>query len=382
MRVERLSWLLPDCGELAKLKHAEPDLIIYFGSRASLASGAAFEQLKATCPGAMILGCTTGGQIHEHDAVDDEITGVAIRFDETKIRLVSEMVGSSADSRTCGRAIGERLLAPDIAGIFILSDGLNVNGSELVAGITEMIGPHVPLTGGLAGDGSRFEETLVGANCAPQSRMVAGIGFYGNAIRIGHGSAGGWDVFGPWRKVTRSQGNVLFELDGEPALDLYERYLGDEAEGLPGTGLLFPLQIQNPDNADHRIVRTILAVDRDKRSLTFAGDIPVGWSAQLMRGNFDRLSRGAADAARQATEGFADGQATNGVALLVSCIGRRLLMGQRVSEEIEAAGAVLGTQFARLGFYSYGEISPHAVSGICELHNQTMTITTITEFAA
>jgi hypothetical protein len=175
---------------------------------------------------------------------------------------------------------------------------------------------------------------------------------------------------------------VLFELDGEPALDLYERYLGDEAEGLPGSGLLFPLQIQNPDNADHRIVRTILAVDRDKRSLTFAGDVPEGWSAQLMRGNFDRLSRGAADAARQATEGLADGQATNGVALLVSCIGRRLLMGQRVYEEIEAAGAVLGTQFARLGFYSYGEISPHAVSGICELHNQTMTITTITEIAA
>jgi hypothetical protein len=382
MHVERLLWLLPDCGVLAKLKQAEPDLIIYFGSRASLASGAAFEQLKATCPGAMVLGCTTGGQIHEHDAVDDEITGVAIRFDETKIRLVSEMVGSSADSRTCGRAIGERLLAPDLAGIFILSDGLNVNGSELVAGITGVIGRHIPLTGGLAGDGSQFEETLVGANCAPQSRMVAGIGFYGNAIRIGHGSAGGWDVFGPWRTVTRSQGNVLFELDGEPALDLYQRYLGDEAEGLPGAGLLFPLQIQNPDNADHRIVRTILAVDRDKRSLTFAGDVPEGWSAQLMRGNFEHLSRGAADAARQATGGLADGQATNGVALLVSCIGRRLLMGQWVSEEIEAAGAVLGTQFARLGFYSYGEISPHAVSGICELHNQTMTITTITELAA
>jgi hypothetical protein len=382
MHVERLSWLVPDCGELARLQQAEPDLIIYFGSRTALASGAAFAQLQAACPAAMILGCSTGGQIHEHDTVDDEITGVAIRFDATRIRLVSEMVGSSADSRHCGRTIGERLLAPDLAGIFILSDGLNVNGSELVAGITAVIRPHVPLTGGLAGDGSQFEETLVGADCAPKSRMVAGIGFYGSAIRIGHGSAGGWDVFGPWRTVTRSQGNVLFELDGEPALDLYERYLGDEAEGLPGAGLLFPLQIQNPDNADHRIVRTILAVDHDKRSLTFAGDVPERWSAQLMRGNFEHLSRGADDAARQATKGLADGQAANGVALLVSCIGRRLLMGQRVSEEIEAAGAVLGTQFARLGFYSYGEISPHAVSGLCELHNQTMTITTITELAA
>jgi hypothetical protein len=138
----------------------------------------------------MVLGCTTGGQIHEHDAVDDEIAGIAIRFDQTKIRLVSEVAGSPADSRTCGRVIAERLLTPDLAGIFILSDGLNVNGSGLVAGITEVIGPHIPLTGGFAGDGSQFEETLVGANCAPRSRMVAGIGFYGNAIRIGHGSAG------------------------------------------------------------------------------------------------------------------------------------------------------------------------------------------------
>jgi hypothetical protein len=382
MQVERLSWLLPGSGEPARLKQAEPDLLLYFGSRAALASGAAFDELKAACPGAMVLGCTTGGQIHEHDAVDDEITGVAIRFDQTRIRLASETVGSSADSRGCGRAIGERLKAPDLAGIFILSDGLNVNGSELVAGLTAVIGPNVPLTGGLAGDGSQFQETLVGADCAPRSRLVAGIGFYGNAIRIGHGSAGGWDVFGPWRTVTRSAGNVLFELDGEPALNLYERYLGDEAAGLPGAGLLFPLQIQNPDHADHRIVRTILAVDHDQRSLTFAGDVPEGWSAQLMRGNLENLSCGAADAARQATEGLAGGQATDGVALLVSCIGRRLLMGQRVSDEIEAAGSVLGTRFTRLGFYSYGEISPHAVSGICELHNQTMTITTITERAA
>jgi len=381
MHVERLSWPLPDCGELAKLKQAEPDLIIYFGPRAALASGAVFEQLKATYPGAMVLGCSTGGQIHEHDTVDDEITGVAIRFDATRIRLVSEIIGSSADSRSCGGAIGERLRAPDLAGVFVLSDGLNVNGSELVAGIAGAIGPHIPLTGGFAGDGSQFKETLVGANCAPRSRMVAGIGFYGNAIRIGHGSAGGWDVFGPWRTVTRSQGNVLFDLDGEPALDLYERYLGDEAEGLPGTGLLFPLQIQNPDNADHKIVRSIQAIDRDKRSLTFFGDVPERWRAQLMRGNFDRLSCGAADAARQATEGLADGQAADGVALLVSCIGRRALMGQRVSEEVEAAGAVFGTRLVRLGFYSYGEISPHGVCGTSEFHNQTMTITTITELA-
>lgn len=382
MRVEKLVWTTADTRSLEKLAEKKPDLVIYFGSREQLSAPATFAQLFAACPDAILLGCTTGGQIHDHDVVDDEIAGVAIRFDETGIRLVSQTVLSSADSRGCGKRIGEALLGRDLAGIFILSDGLNVNGSELVAGIVEKVGSDIPLTGGLAGDGSQFEETLVGANCLPQPRMVAAIGFYGKAIRIGHGSAGGWDVFGPWRRVTRSRGNVVLELDGEPALNLYERYLGEEAVGLPGTGLLFPLQIKDPLNRDHTIVRTILAIDRDRRSLTFAGDVPEGWQAQLMRGNFDRLSNGAAEAARQATENVEANAARSGVALLVSCIGRRLLMGQRVSEEIEAAGAILGDQFARLGFYSYGEISPHSVSGVCELHNQTMTITTITELAA
>jgi hypothetical protein len=216
---------------------------------------------------------------------------------------------------------------------------------------------------------------------------VAGVGFYGSAIRFGHGCAGGWDLFGPRRQVTRSVGNVLFELDGEPALDLYERYLGPEgSEGLPSSALLFPIQVYDMQCPDSAVVRTVLAIDRDTRSMTFAGDVPQGWTAQLMRGNLDRLSAGAADAARQARNGMAaqnhGAQDTDQrFSILVSCIGRRLLMGQRTSEEVEAAGAELGSDALRLGFYSYGEISPHARSGHCELHNQTMTVTTLAEVA-
>ena len=174
---------------------------------------------------------------------------------------------------------------------------------------------------------------------------------------------------------------MLFEFDGEPALDLYERYLGEEeTRGLPGSGLLFPLRIFDPERPDHDIVRTILAVDRAARSMTFAGDVPEGWTAQLMRGNFDRLAAGAAQAARQAVDG---GGATFGdqLAILVSCIGRRLLMGQNTADELEAASAEFGPKVPQLGFYSYGEISPHRASGVCELHNQTMTVTTIAEAA-
>jgi hypothetical protein len=177
---------------------------------------------------------------------------------------------------------------------------------------------------------------------------------------------------------------VLFELDGEPALDLYERYLGpEESKGLPSSALLFPIQVYDMQSPDSAVVRTVLAIDREARSMTFAGDVPQGWTAQLMRGNLDRLAAGAADAARQAHAGLAAAsgapEKTERLSILVSCIGRRLLMGQRTIEEVEAAGAELGRETLRLGFYSYGEISPHAKSGHCELHNQTMTVTMLAE---
>jgi hypothetical protein len=382
MRAEQVSW-----GKAAGWARDskildKTNLVLYFGSREALANGARYEELRKMFPGAHVIGCSTGGQIRNDDVSDDEIAGVALQFDSTKLQVACEPVGNATSSRACGEAIGAKLAADDLAGIFVLSDGLNVNGSELVAGITSKVGHDVSLTGGLAGDGPNFGETLVGADRAPHSHVVAAVGFYGKTIRIGHGSAGGWDVFGPRRRITRSAGNVLLELDGEPALDLYERYLGeDEVKGLPGTALLFPLQIHDPMRPEHEVVRTILAVDRAARTMTFAGDMPEGWSAQLMRGNFDRLVAGAADAARQACAGIRERADSDAVAVLVSCIGRRLLMGQRTADEVEAAGAELGSRMPRLGFYSYGEISPHAASGVCELHNQTMTVTTIAEAA-
>ena len=379
MRTQQLCWTEARGWHGADVREA--DLVLYFGTRAALASGSRYGELREMFPQAHILGCSTGGQIRNDDIGDDEIAAVALRFDATKLRLAREAAPGPEHSRNCGEAIGRALKADDLAGIFVLSDGLSVNGSELVAGITSVVGSRIPLTGGLAGDGAKFEQTLVGGDCAPQDRTVAAVGFYGSAVRIGHGSAGGWDEFGPRRRITRSKGNVLYELDGQPALDLYERYLGEDAKGLPGTGLLFPLLIRDPAQADHDLVRTILAVDHAARSMTFAGDVPEGWSAQLMRGNFDRLAAGAAEAARQAAAGLGENIHQNGVAVLVSCIGRRLLMGQRTMDEVEAAGLELGSRMPRLGFYSYGEISPHHVSGLCELHNQTMTVTAITEAA-
>lgn len=380
MRTTQLLWSEPGGWQSENRDPQAADLVLYFGTRGALACGARYDELRAMFPRAHLLGCSTGGQIRESDVSDEEIAAVTLRFDATRIRLVARAVEHIEESRAGGEAIGRELSADDLVGIFVLSDGLAVNGSHLVAGITGASSRDVPVTGGLAGDGAAFEQTLVGADCAPRARMVGAVGFYGTAIRIGHGSAGGWDAFGPRRRVTRARGNVLLELDGQPALDLYERYLGeDDAKGLPGTALLFPLQIQDPGRPSHEVVRTIVGIDRADRALIFAGDMPEGWTARLMRGNFDHLAAGAAEAARQASARLGTA-AADSVSVIVSCIGRRLLMGQRITEEVAAAVAQLPGK-ARLGFFSYGEISPHAASGCCELHNQTMTVTTISEAA-
>jgi hypothetical protein len=380
MKAQTLFWSPADGWTKPGEAIEDAQLVLYFGSRSTIASGDRFHELRALFPKAQIAGCSTGGQIFSGDVTDDSVVAIAMRFEKTQVAVVDQCVTDGTTSFSAGRNIGTKLAGPELKSIFVLSDGLHVNGSELVSGILSGAGSHVTLTGGLAGDGADFQTTLVGVNAVPMPGRVAAVGFYGSAIALGHGSAGGWDEFGPQRRITRSTANVLFELDGEPALDLYERYLGDDAAGLPSTALLYPLLINDPANPKHSVVRTILAVDRDKRTMTFAGDVPQGWSAQLMRGHFDRLADGAAEAARQASV-LPKLHGSDVAAIMVSCIGRRILMGQSIIDEIAAAETQLGHHVRAIGFYSYGEISPHAASGMCELHNQTMTVTTIAEAA-
>jgi hypothetical protein len=277
-----------------------------------------------------------------------------------------------------GRHIAQQLNDSGLKGILVFSDGLRVNGSELVRGLNSEVSTSVVVTGGLAGDGDRFHRTWVLQDRRPQTGFVTAVGFYGDRIRIGHGTKGGWDRFGLERRVTRSKKNILFELDGRPALQLYKEYLGDRASGLPATGLLFPLALRTNDTDTKSLVRTILAVNEPEQSLTFAGDIPEGSLAQLMKANFDRLIQGASEAA-SFTKLSAGGCACT-LAIAISCVGRRLVLGSRTEEEIEATLEVLPKGTQQIGFYSYGEISPYT-AGTCDLHNQTMTLTTLSEAA-
>ncbi|MEW6741266.1 MAG: FIST N-terminal domain-containing protein [Planctomycetota bacterium] len=333
-------------------------------------------QLSRAYPQAKMIGCSSSGEIFGTEISDDSLAVAVAAFDEVEVATVAARVASPDDSFAAGAQIASELADSSLHGVFVLSDGLCVNGSELVRGLNSALPESVVVTGGLAGDGDRFKRTWVLANRTPAPGMVTAAGLYGDSIAIGHGSKGGWDILGPERVVTRSHGNVLFELDGKPALALYREYLGERASGLPATGLLFPLAIRADDHDERHLVRTILAVDDADQSMVFAGDIPQGWRAQLMKANSERLIGGASDAAAMARTSD-DGHGPR-LGLAISCVGRRLVLGERSEEEIEATLEALprGTQL--IGFYSYGEISPFG-SGWCDLHNQTMTLTTLGE---
>ena len=345
--------------------------LIIFGASDSDGLTSGFGDLRKAFSQAIWIGCSTAGEIFGRGLEDGTLAVAVLKFAHTTVRLATSEIPDADASFQAGVQLASTLAAPDLRSIFVLSDGLSVNGSELVKGLSQALPEGVVVTGGLAGDGDRFQKTWVLVDKTPRSHHVTAVGLYGERVGIAHGSRGGWDVLGPEREVTSAKGNVLYALDGQPALTLYKKYLGERAAGLPATGLLFPLAIRNDLEEDGLTVRTILSVDESHNSITFAGDIPQGSFVRLMRANFDRLIDGAAEVAASIDLGDFHGGPLLSVA--ISCVGRRLVLGQRTEEEIDVTLDELPPGCELVGYYSYGELSPLA-SGRCDLHNQTMTL--------
>lgn len=351
-------------------------LIIVFGSPDIDAIEIPMAELAETYGHSHIIGCSTAGEIFETNLSDKSLSVAALNFEHTPLKTCCVSLKNAEESFAAGEQLAKTLDDPELRSVFLLSEGLAVNGSELVRGLNAILPEHVIVTGGLAGDGDRFGQTWVLKNGKPLSNLVSAVGFYGDAIQIGHGSMGGWDMFGVERLVTGSDKNVLYQLDDKPALQLYKEYLGERASGLPATGLLFPLSLRANNDNEKNVVRTILAIDEEQQSITFAGDIPEGSLVKLMHANFDRLIEGAHGAASMVN--IQTEQESPTLAIAISCVGRRLVLGERSEEEIEATLEVLPGNTQQIGFYSYGEISPYS-DGHCDLHNQTMTLTVFRE---
>jgi hypothetical protein len=361
--------------ELDSLKLLNPNLLLVFGSAALLKDLAA--PLASQFPGAIRAGCSTAGEISSQGVSDQSCVVTAVRFDSTQMVASSTELASMEDSFAAGVRLSEKLPPAGLRTVLVFGQGVAINGSALIAGMAEKLGADVTITGGLAGDNAAFTETWVLDASGVHNDRLTCVGLYGESLSLGHGSFGGWSPFGPARKVTRCENNVLFELDGEPALGVYKRYLGEHAKDLPASGLLFPFAMLGSDHSEVGLIRTILAVNEVDGSLTLAGDIDPDGYLRLMHASTDALVEGA-EAAAQAAKTMFEGDG-HGLALLVSCVGRKLVMGGRVDEEVEAVGDVFGQGAVLAGFYSNGEISPFTGEVACKLHNQTMTITYLSE---
>lgn len=363
--------------DLAPLAAIDPHLVLVFAAVEKLRDPELVAALARAFPAAQRVGCSTAGEISNDGVSDGSAVITAVQFASPRFRVASTDLVDMAHSRRAGNELAQKLAGADLRSVLVLGQGVEINGSALIDGLTEALGAGVTLTGGLAGDGGAFRQTWTLYNERVSDRQIVGIGFYGDAIKMAHGSFGGWQPFGPPRKVTRAVGNVLYSLDNEPALDIYRRYLGDYAKDLPGSGLLFPFAMLGEDHREIGLIRTILGIHEADKSLVLAGDVVENGYLRLMHASTNALIDGA-EAAAEAARRMYDGNA-DGLAILVSCVGRKLVMGGRVDEEVEAVGKVFGTKATLTGFYSNGEISPYVASPVCQLHNQTMTITYLYE---
>lgn len=366
---------------LAPLSSIAPSLVLVFGGLAFFENDKLAKQIAQAFPSAAIAGCSTAGEIANDRVYDNTCVVTAMHFDNTQAKAVSTKINGMNDSFSAGERLAGLLAPEGLHAVLLFGTGVAINGSALVAGMQEKLAKGVTISGGLAADAGAFKQTWTLGPAGACDDQIVAIGFYGEHIRVSYGSFAGWEPFGPARKVTRCAENVLYELDGERALDIYKRYLGDYAKNLPGSGLLFPFEMLGAEQEKSNIFRTILGVNEEDGSLTLAGDIDPQGYLKLMHSSTDRLIEGAETAAKSAlstASNTAQGDSP-ALAILVSCIGRKLVMGDRVDEEIEAVVDVLGKNTTVTGFYSNGEIAGTSFHGECHLHNQTMTITWISE---
>lgn len=371
MRTQQIHWTEAAGWSSPSDPMSDANLVMVFADAAHFQTAACYDELKSSFPQAHIVGCSSSGNVAGTSISDNDIVATAICLERGRVGLAAGDVTQGEDMETLAAGLMTRLQADDLRHVFVLSDGLMVNGSDLAKGINRA---GIPVTGGLAGDGTRFGKTWVMADAPAQPGRIVAIGFYG-AVTVKSGCFAGWEEFGAERLVTKSTHNVVYEIDGQPALQLYKKYLGDQAADLPGSGLRFPLSVR--ENKDSKaIIRTLLAVDEATQSLTFAGDVPQGHLCKLMKTNLDSIIDHAGMAAEAAKPDSLD---SSGLCLVVSCVGRRLVLGQLTEEELDIVRENLGAATTIGGFYSYGELAPFSDVMQCQLHNQTMTLTTIYE---
>jgi hypothetical protein len=353
-------------------------LVLIFGQSHIVKNKNIFKEIRDEYPSASLIGCATAGEILSDEIFDDSVVVTAVLFEYSYVRSTSVLLDKKLnyDLNSISLKLLSSIPYKDLVHIFVLADGILINGSDLVAGLKKSMPNGVSLSGGLSGDGYRFQEAPVIANDIASNNSITLVGLYGKRLKVKTSSRAGWQEYGLERYVTKAEGNVLYELDNESVLTLYEKYLGGSFLNVPASSIQYPISLKSDDEKNW-MTRTIIGINKEEKSLTFAGDIPLGYKARLMRTNTDLLVESAAAAAveiiKKRDAFYPD------LAILVSCFGRRGVMVDDAYRELSAIKETFGDQCSLTGFYSYGEIGSFDGELESKLHNQTMTITAFTE---
>lgn len=352
-------------------------LVLVFGSRYLLEKDEIYKEIRGIFNDGEIVFGSSAGDISSNSVDDDGITITAIEFEKSSFEIKTVNVKNDKDvnSYKAGYELIQQFDKENLKYVLVVSDGSVINGSQLTNGMNEISNHNILITGALCSDAARFEKTICSYNENPKAGEIVAIGLYGEHLEVSFAINDGWIPFGPERIVTKSKDNILYELDNKPALDLYKTYLGEKSKELPAAALLFPLKVKS-SNEQESIVRTILNINEQENSMILAGDIAENSTVQLMMTNVDNIINAAEIAANRANH---QRNKAAELAILVSCIGRKLVLDQRVEEEVEEVVAAVGNKTTICGLYSYGEIAPFNGENNCQLHNQTMTITLISE---
>ncbi|MFL9844625.1 FIST signal transduction protein [Flavobacterium rhizosphaerae] len=350
-------------------------LVLVFGERELLEESDTIDNIRAEFPYEHIVFGSSAGEIFGTTIIENSITVVAVEFEKTSFVVkTANILDYNKNTEEAAAFLSSQMPQEGLKHLLIISEGSFISGSNLIRGLQKNVNTAIPITGGLCGDGSKFEKTIVSYKENPKEGEIALIGLYGESLEVSFSTYCSFIPFGPNRIITKSEGNTVYEIDGQPALDLYKKYLGEKADE-PQFTLLYPLHTIVPGKSEG-VVRTILSVDNDKNAMIFADEMIQGSKVQLMMVSQDAIIEGADRAAKIAMDNRKDKPQ---LVFVVSCIGRKLIMAQRVEEEVEQVAEIVGKGVALAGFYSYGEISPSSKEQLCELHNETMALTLISE---
>jgi hypothetical protein len=358
-------------------------LVIVFGpSRPDAQIEDALAHVQSSFSNSVVCGCSSAGAMGGDQLLDQALSVAITQFERSHIKCVVQSFDAIQDSGNSARELAQELAADDLRAILLFSRGVAVNGSAIARNLRDVLPPGVVVCGGLAGDGLLFEQTWVVAGETRAADTMCAVGLYGDTLKVGWACDGGWEAFGPERRITKSDGMTLFDLDDRAATAIYKEYLGEQADNLPGLGLLYPLSIRDDVPGAPQVVRTIMGVDTASETLSFAGEMPVGAVARLMRTTVNQLVSSADEAVERAVGAIQPAETEQKepvLAVTVSCIGRRLIMKDRADEEVGAVDHGLPAGSAHVGFYAYGVFGPERGGTLPVLHNQTVAVTIFSE---